>query len=262
MPSDKGHFDQDPWQLFHADDDRSEARDVAEQHPEKVKELVDLWFAEAKKYNVLPLCDLGVLDYIKYEFHAPVPRSGLYTYYPGTLEVPERAGAANFTGVSYKILAEVEIADRSAQGVILAEGSRFAGHALFVKDRKLHYVYNFLRLRPEQHLESEPLEPGAYALGVEFVKEGHGERGEPLGTAKLYVNEDVVVEEPLRTVPAHFSLTGEGLSVGRDTGDAVSEQYTPFFPFEGGTIVKVEVSIGDDAYVDLERQLMAALARD
>jgi hypothetical protein len=189
-------------------------------------------------------------------------KGGLYTYYPGTLEVPERAGAANFTGVSYKILADVEIADPSAQGIILAEGSRFAGHALFLKDRKLHYVYNFLGLKPEQHIESEPLEPGEYVLGVEFVKEGHGEHGEPTGTAKLYVNEDVVAEEPLRTVPAHFSLTGEGLSIGRDTGDSVSEQYTPFFPFEGGRIVKVEVSIGEDAYVDLERQLMAALARD
>jgi hypothetical protein len=178
---------------------------------------------------------------------------------PGSARARRRR---NFTGVSYKILADVEIADPSAPGIILAEGSRFAGHALFLKDRKLHYVYNFLGLKPEQHIESEPLEPGECVLGVEFVKEGHGEHGEPTGTAKLYVNEDVVAEEPLRTVPAHFSLTGEGLSIGRDTGDSVSEQYTPFFPFEGGRIVKVEVSIGEDAYVDLERQLMAALARD
>jgi len=118
--------------------------------------------------------------------------------------VPERSGAANFHGVSYKILAEVEITDQGAQGVIFAQGSRFGGHALFVKDRKLHYVYNFLGLKSEQHLGSAPLEPGAYVLGVD----------------------------------------------------------TPLFPFEGGTIVKVEVSIGDDAYVDLERQLLAALARN
>lgn len=164
--------------------------------------------------------------------------------------------------MSYKILAEVEIADQSAQGVILAQGLRFGGHALFVKDRKLHYVYNFIGLKPEQHYESEPLEPGAYVLGVEFVKEKQGERQESLGTATLYVNEEVVAEGPLRTQTGHFALCGEGLSVGRDTGDSVSELYTPFFPFEGGRIAKVEVSIGDDAYVDLERQLMAALARD
>jgi hypothetical protein len=188
-------------------------------------------------------------------------KGGLYTYYPGTLEVPERAGAGT-SPVSPTRSSPTSRSPISAPGIILAEGSRFAGHALFLKDRKLHYVYNFLGLKPEQHIESEPLEPGECVLGVEFVKEGHGEHGEPTGTAKLYVNEDVVAEEPLRTVPAHFSLTGEGLSIGRDTGDSVSEQYTPFFPFEGGRIVKVEVSIGEDAYVDLERQLMAALARD
>jgi hypothetical protein len=99
-------------------------------------------------------------------------------------------------------------------------------------------------------------------LGVEFVKEGMGEHRESLGTGRLYVDDDVVAQAPLRTQTGHFSLCGEGLSIGRDTGDAVSEQYTPFFPFEGGAIVRVEVSVGDDAYVDLERQMMAALARD
>jgi arylsulfatase len=262
MPSDKGHFDQDRWQLFHTDEDRAEVLDLSEQQPDRVKELVALWFAEAKKYNVLPLCDIGLLDFISYEFHPPAAPGGLYTYFPGTAEVPERAGAANFHGVSYKILASVEIADRSAEGVIIAQGSRFGGHALFVKDRKLHYVYNFIGLKPEQHFASEPLEPGSHVLGVEFVKERKGERGESHGTLRLHVDDAVVAEGPLRTQTGHFSLCGEGLSVGRDTGDAVSEQYTPFFPFEGGTIVKVEVSIGDDAYVDLEQQLMAALARD
>jgi arylsulfatase A-like enzyme len=262
MPSDKGHFDQDRWQLFHTDEDRAEAHDLSEQHPEKVEALVKLWFAEAEKYNVLPLCDLGLLDYMTYEFHAPVAKGGLYTYYPGTAEVPERSGAANVHGVSYKILAEVEIADESAQGVIMAQGSRFGGHALFVQDRKLHYIYNFIGLKPEQHFASEPLSPGKHVLGVEFVKEGQGEHRETLGTARLHVDDEVVAEGPLRAQTGHFSLCGEGLSIGRDTGDAVSERYTPFFAFEGGTIGKVEISVGDDAYVDLEQQMMAALARD
>lgn len=94
--------------------------------------------------------------------------------------------------------------------MILAQGSRFGGHALFLKGRKLHYVYNFLGLKPEQHLESEMLAPAAYVLGVEFVKEGLGERREIRGTAKLYVNEDVVAEESIRGQTGHFSLCGEG----------------------------------------------------
>jgi hypothetical protein len=99
-------------------------------------------------------------------------------------------------------------------------------------------------------------------LGVEFVKETPGEHGESHGTAKLYIDDQVVAEGPLRTQSGHFALCGEGLSIGRDTGDSVSEQYTPFFPFEGGTIVQVEVTSADDAYIDLEQKLKAALARD
>jgi arylsulfatase len=111
-------------------------------------------------------------------------------------------------------------------------------------------------------LVSDVLEPGDHVLGVEFVKESVGDHGVPSGTMKLYVDEQVVVEGEMRTQIGHFALCGEGLSIGRDTGDAVSEQYTPFFPFEGGEIVQVEVSVGDDRYIDLERELAAALARD
>jgi len=261
MPSNIGHFDQDPWQLFHTDSDRAEAHDLAEQHPEKVKELVELWFAEAGKYDVLPLNDVSILDYLKYELNAVVPKDGRYVYYPGTAEVPERS-AANIHGVSFKIVASIRIDDPSAQGVILAQGSRFGGHALFVKDGKLHYVHNFLGLEPEQHLESAALAPGQLIVGVEFAKESVGDHGESHGTMKLYVGEDAVAEGPMRVQTGHFALCGEGLSIGRDTGDSVSEQYTPFFPFEGGEIAQVEVSVGDDRYIDLERDLLAALARD
>jgi hypothetical protein len=74
-----------------------------------------------------------------------VPPSGQYIYYPGTTEVPERS-AANVHAVSYKVLAEVELTD-SAEGVVFAAGSRFGGHALYLKDGKVSYVYNFLGIR-------------------------------------------------------------------------------------------------------------------
>src|SRR4029079_16153326 len=57
QPIDKGHFDEDVWQLFHVDADRSEAHDLAEQEPERLAELIALWNSEAEKYGVLPLSD-------------------------------------------------------------------------------------------------------------------------------------------------------------------------------------------------------------
>jgi hypothetical protein len=66
----------------------------------------------------------------------------------------------------------------------------------------------------------------------------------------------------LKTQPGHFALCGEGLSIGHDSGDPVSKEYPAGFPFEGGKILEVEVNIGDDVYLDVEREFAAALARD
>ena len=126
------------------------------------------------------------------------PSSGLseeaprerYIYYPGTAPVPEGV-AVNTRGRSYKIIANVEIADPDCSGVIFAHGSRFGGHALFIKDRKLHYVYNFLGIKPEQTFVSSELKPGKYTLGMEFIRERAGEHDESLGKTTLYVNEAV-----------------------------------------------------------------------
>ena len=187
------------------------------------------------------------------------PRSR-YIYYPDTTPVPE-ATAVNIRGRSYKILADVEVTPES-EGVIFAHGSRFGGHTLFIKDRKLHYVYNFLGIKPEQTLVSSQLEPGDLTLGVEFIREGAGEHGESLGTAKLYVGQQVVAEEPMRTQIGPFTLAGDGLCVGFDSADPVSRVYSPGFSFTGGRILGVGVEVGEEQYLDLEREAAAAFARD
>src|SRR4029077_10641609 len=126
--------------------------------------------------------------------------------------------AANTRGRSFKILAQVEIADGGVEGVIYAQGARFGGQSLFVKDRRLWYVYNFIGIPPEQQIVSErEIEPGQHVLGMEFVKESVGDRHETLGTARLYIDDEVVAEAPLKTQPGHFALCGEGLSIGRDS---------------------------------------------
>jgi hypothetical protein len=89
-----------------------------------------------------------------------------------------------------------------------------------------------------------------------------GEHHESHGPLKLYVDDQVVAEQEIRTMTGHFSLCGEGLCTGYDGGDAVSGQYTPTFPFTDGEIIKVVFDIADDAYVDVERHLAAAMMRD
>ncbi len=188
------------------------------------------------------------------------PANGTSTI-PGTAPVPESV-AVNVRGRSYKILADVEITDPNCSGVIFAHGSRFGGHSLFIKDKKLHYVYNFLGIQPEQQFVSPELKPGKYTLGMEFTRESAGKYHESLGKTKLYVNDKVVAEGPMRAQVGKFTLCGDGLCVGFDSADAVSQEYTGSNPFKGGTIQFVGVTIEKAQYLDLETLARAALAVD
>ena len=258
-------FPDDIWQLYHTDVDRAETNDLAAKHPEKLRELIDLWFEEANTNNVLPLNDMAVATkdlqaFLAMEFKVPVPPSGQYTYYPGTSEVPERS-AANTHGVSYKVVGEVTTTAET-RGAIFAHGARFGGHSLHFADGKVRYVYNFLGIPPEQVLEAPAPQPGDHLIGVDFKKERRGDHGEWFGTMTLFVDDEAVASGEFRTMGGHFALCGEGLCIGYDGGDAVTSGYTGGSRFENGEIKRVVFDVADDAYVDLEAHLAAAMARD
>ena len=256
----KGHFDQDTWELYHVDADRSESTGLADQHPDKLEHLIKAWFEEADKNLVLPLDDRSAAELLTVERPTEEEPRERYVYYPGTSPVPEGV-AVNIRGRSYKILADIEITDACA-GVIFAHGSRFGGHALYINDRKLHYTYNFLGIKPEQKFVSPELAPGKYTVGMEFVREKGGPHGESLGTTKLYVNADVVAEGEMRSQFGKFTLSGDGLCVGHDSGDAVSEDYQSPGTFTGGTILFVAVTVEQAQYLDLEKLAAGAFAVD
>jgi len=182
-----------------------------------------------------------------------------HVYYPGTSPVPEGV-AVSVRGRSFGILADIEIASPDCAGVIFAHGSRFGGHALFIKERRLHYVYNFLGLRPEQKFASKPLKPGKYTVGMEFLRDRSGEHGEALGKAVLYVNQEIVAQGAMRSQSGRFTLSGDGLCIGRDCGDAVSEEYKSPGIFQGGTILLVAVTVDKAQYLDREKAAAATLA--
>ncbi|WP_423823703.1 arylsulfatase [Salinisphaera sp. SPP-AMP-43] len=262
--SGRGHFDQDRWELYHVAEDRSESTDLAETYPDKLEHLKQVWMDEARKNLVLPLDDRPAVEILsgieRPSSEAPQDR---YIYYPDTTAVPEGV-AVNLRGRSYKILANVEVGENTS-GVIFAHGSRFGGHSLFIKDKKLYYVYNFLGIPPEQKLvSSEELTPGQYTLGVAFNRETAGQYGESHGIAQLYIDDKMVAEGPMRTQTGKFTLCGDGLCVGRDSADAVASEYTPETQgeFTGGTIQFVEVSVEQQQYRDLEQEMAAAMAVD
>jgi arylsulfatase len=259
--SGKGQFSQDRWELYHVETDRSETTDVAAQFPEKLQDLQALWFAHAGRNNVFPLDDRTAVEQLAVERPTISKARTNFSYYPDTADVPEGV-APNIRNKSFSIMAEVNIENPDAEGILLSQGSRFGGHALFIKGGKLYYCYNFLGIEEQKVISTDQVPTGRVLLGAEFSKTGENPRFVANGDLRLYINKKVVGQGKIRTQPGKFALAGEGLSVGRETADAVSDEYKPPFNFTGGTIKQVTVSIGGEHVIDLELEALGMLARE
>jgi arylsulfatase A-like enzyme len=258
------NFNDDTWELYHTDTDRGECRDLAAAHPDKLRELVNLWFAEAGDNGAFPLDDRSALEIIttpRPQLASPRHR---YAYFPDLAEVPE-AQAVNIRNRSYTIGALVDIPAPGAQGVLFAHGARFGGHALYLKDNRLHYVYDFVGMMAQKIDGTQDVPTGDnLILSAAFDKDGEDPPGVSTGMLSLYHGDTKVGEGRIKTQPGMFSLAGEGLCVGRDSGEAVTSDYPngSAHHFTGGTIRRVAVDVSGDPYVDLEREAQAMLARE
>jgi arylsulfatase len=258
------HFNDDTWELYHTDTDRAEVHNLAAEHPEKVRELVNLWFAEAGQNDAFPLDDRSALEIITTPRPQLASPRNRYAYFPDTAEVPELQ-AVNVRNRSFTIGALVDIPDPGAQGVLFAHGSRFGGHALYIKDNRLHYVNNFIGMAEQSIVATQDVPTGKnQILSASFDKDGEDPPHVSTGILSLYHGDKKVGEGRIRTQPGMFSLAGEGLCVGRDSGEAVTDDYPGEYPhaFTGGTIKRVAVDVSGDPYVDLEREAQAMLARE
>jgi arylsulfatase len=257
-----GHFEQDRWELYNTDEDPTESHDLAAEHPTKVQELVNLWFQAAGQYNGFPLLDKTAVEVLADPTRPQVaPPRDRYVYYPDAAEVPE-AAAVNIRNRSYSIAVEVTINSEDPSGVLFSHGARFGGHALYVKDRRLKYVYNFVGDK-EQIVEStKDVKLGKMILGASFVREG--DSMPTTGTLSLFIDDAKVGEGQIMTQPGNFSLVGEGLNVGKDPGEPITDDYAGTSPhaFTGGMIKEAVVDVSGDHYVDVEMEALAMMKRE
>jgi arylsulfatase len=250
-------FDEDIWELYHVEEDFSEAHDLANEYPQKLRELQDIWWIEAAKYNVLPIDARTIGRAIGRP--RPGPKRHRFVYYPGGAPV-EVAAAVNIKNRSHSITAEAVIPRGGAEGVLLASGGRFGGFSFYVQGGKLRYAYNYLG-REMYDLASTtdvPEGPGTFAFS--FEKTGAQPFGAG-GVARLYVNGHQAAEAEFpRTVPFMISLA-EMLQCGYDEGAPVTDAYQPPFAFTGDLKrVIVDVS-GPEPPRDLEQEAAIEIAR-
>jgi arylsulfatase len=240
-------------------DDPAEANDVAADHPERLKEMIELWWEEADTYDVLPL--QGTMGQ---RFNYPRPKPGSSTthfvFYDGAI-IPSVVQPVVYNR-SHTIEAKVTVPKGGAEGVIYATGGNTGGYSLFVKDEKLHFTYNYLTRKFFRIVATDDLPEGDLTILYEFEVTGEGDpsrgNGSP-GTGRLYVNGDQVgsVDMDL-TVPFLFSI--EGLSIGQDYGDSVDHKnYGPPFPFTG-SVKTVTYDLSGDAIENAEAETRRAMS--
>jgi Sulfatase len=237
-------FDPDTakWELYDIEKDFTQADDLAKENPRKLRELQDLWWVEAAKYNVLPL-DWRGSERMNAEAMGRPSLGGsakTFTYYAGQVGLPNEA-SPRVLNKSWTITADVVVPEK-AEGMIVTQGGITAGYGLYLHEGKPVFVYNYLGVERPTFAGQEPLPPGHAKLVVDFASDGKpGEFGEG-GKLTLSANGKVASQARLeRTIPIQIGL-GEGLDVGMDIGSAVDFTYKLPFAFTG-KIRKVTVEL-------------------
>ncbi|AMB58270.1 arylsulfatase [Microterricola viridarii] len=257
------HFGDDEWELYHTDVDRAETHNLAQEQPAKLQELISLWFAEAGANQAFPLDDRSALEIMLTPRPVLAGARERYVYFPGTADVPE-SQSVNLRNRSFSIGALVDLSQGS-EGVLFAQGSRFGGHALYIKDGRLHYANNFVGIVEQRVDATEDLPVGEQLIiGASFAKDGEEAPGVATGILSLFCGDKMLGSGRIKTQPGKFSIAGEGLTVGRDSGAPVTEDYPGIAPwrFTGGTLHRVRVDVSGEPYLDLEREAQAMLMRE
>ncbi len=235
-------FDDDKWELYNIQEDFSQAVDLAEAEPAKLRELQDLFMADAAKYNVMPIDDRFTerMDVtLRPSFFAG---RDTITFYPGMIRLPE-GSAPKTVGVHHRVDASVDIPEGGAQGVIMALGGEAAGWSLFLWNGKPRYHYNFFGLRRYDAEGTEVLKAGKHTITLEFTPDAP-KPGSP-ANAVLSVDgaevADVRIDEQ---IPMRCGT--ETMDVGMDCVSPVCDDYAKvgLFPFTG-TIESVTLTLGD-----------------
>ncbi len=251
-------FDDDQWELYHVAEDFSESRDLSDRYPDKLRELQELWWAEAGRYNVLPLDDRGGHRFLGFR-PKPYRDREAYIYYPFGAPVGEGA-AVDVKNRSHEISAEVEIPEQGVEGVLLAHGGRYGGYSFYVKDENLHYVHNFLNLERYTITSEFELPRGPCTLRYRFEKTGTKTLGAG-GIGRLFINDRQVAEGEIpRTIGLRYHLADDGLCCGYDGQTPTTEDYRSPFRFTG-TLNRVVVTTEGERHEDEKLRLKIAKAR-
>ena len=236
------------WELYDLTTDFSQADDVAAQHPDKVRELQELWWKEAERNRVLPLmAGLSVL----YGILPPLPTQTRFTF-AGDVDNIQWGMVPRIFGRSYSIEADLVVPDAGAEGVIVAMADFIGGFGLWVDSAgSLCHTYSLLGVETYKQVSSKPIPTGD--VNVRMLFEATENKPGTGGHVSLFVNDEQVGEGDMpRTVPVTFT-SYSGMDIGRDNGLVVDRAYEDKAPYAfTGTVKKVVFDIKPATHEDQE----------
>ena len=253
-------FESDRWSLYNLEEDFSEANDIAEAHPRRLKRLIELWRREAGRNHVLPLMD-GFWDSKQAAAIEPPPYTGRrrYVYLPGGGPILTSALVSSF-----RLVADIEVGgDRNASGIVCTQRlgmmDYFADHgwALYFLDGHLVVTFN-LQGTPERLVVGQPITAGTHRLGLLHTEGSDADDH----TISLELNGKVVGAMNLPDNPLAVQFRLGRLLIGRDYGTPVCDDYQPPFPFTGHIQRVVCDDLGQPEPQDLRQRIINTIEND
>jgi arylsulfatase len=231
------------WELYNLDEDPTQARDLAAQHPERLRDMQQLFMVEAARHQVLPLDNAGLPRLIA---QRPGPAAGRREFvYRGPGGGLPASAAPSLLNRAYRIVAEIEVPAGGANGMLATHGGRFAGWGFYLRDGRPVFTWNLLDIERVKWEAPAALPPGRHTIAFEFEPDPAGPPVGRGGTGTLVVNGQAVARRAmLRTIP-FVVQSDESFDIGFDTGSSVDEgDYRPPFAFSG-SIERIVVTVGE-----------------
>jgi arylsulfatase A-like enzyme len=255
-------YDQDRWELFHIDQDRSQVHDLAGEYPEKLAELQALWHREAQEYNAFPLDDRSGPELVAGAMAALAehPPAGRAVFYPDTPAQATSAGGL-VLGRSFTLGTQLSVEDADAEGVIFSQGNRVGGQVLYLKSQRLHYVYNCGGVLSQAMASEQTVTIGTHAVEVRFARTGSVPGSlDVIGDTELVLDDEVVASYPGMRMA--FPDTAQAVTAGRSTAHSVTPDHTSPFPLTGATIEQVAFDFSGTSTESTRSVIDTAFARD
>jgi arylsulfatase len=257
-------FDDDVWELYDTTTDWSQAKNLAKEHPDKLKELQRLWLIEATRYNVLPMDDDLPRRFNSDTAGRPQLVKGTSQILFGGMGRLSENSVLNLKNKSHSVTAEITVPASGAEGVIIAQGGNIGGWTLYAKGGKLKYCYNLLGIQYFYAESAQSLPAGDHQVRMEFKYAGGGlGKG---GAATLFVDGKKVGEGRIDGTAAMIFSADDGCDIGQDTGSPVSPDYGPQGNAFTGRVKGVQLAVADAAenahhLVSPEEAIRIAMAR-